>query len=166
MFVKKSLRERLVCFAVFVGMILLALVFLPSLVNWFLRACLPSLFAAVFKCFLHITTSTISGTATSNKSALTRFAAGRPIHAKRDLQSSQYLVQVHRTLSNNASIEWILHLSWSNHLVTSFGLERNIGGYSKHLKAVNFVYECFECKDFLTFGTGRFLAFTKLRTDR
>ena len=36
------------------------------------------------------------------------------------------------TLSTNAFIEWILYLSWSNHLVTSFRLKMSIGGFSKH----------------------------------
>ena len=78
-----SLRDRLNCFADFVGMTLLALLFLlpPVLLrllspNCFLRVCLPTLFAAVLKFFLPLTTSAISGTANSNKSAPTRFAAG------------------------------------------------------------------------------------------
>ena len=89
-FVKMSLRDRLICFAVFVGMTLLALIFLlppcrpptdpfplrlPS-PNCFLKVCLPTLFAAVLIFFLPLTTSAISGTANSNKSAPTRFAAG------------------------------------------------------------------------------------------
>ena len=83
MFVKMSLRDRLICSAGFVGMTLLALLFLlppvllrlPSL-NCFLRVCLPTLFAAVLELFLPLRTSAISGTANSNKSAPTRFAAG------------------------------------------------------------------------------------------
>ena len=77
MFVKMSLRDRLIRFADFVGMTLLALRFLrlPS-PNCFLRVYLPTLFAAVLKFFLPLTTSAISGTANSNKSAPTRFAAG------------------------------------------------------------------------------------------
>ena len=85
-----SLRDRLVCFADFVGMNLLAcrtpmapfLFLLPPVrlrlpsPNSFLRVFLPTLFAAVLKFFLPLTTSAISGTTTSNKSAPTRFAAG------------------------------------------------------------------------------------------
>ena len=78
-----SLRYRLICFADFVGMTLLALLFLlpPVLLrlpssNCFLKVCLPTLFAAVLIFFLPITTSAISGTANSNKSAPTCFAAG------------------------------------------------------------------------------------------
>ena len=36
------------------------------------------------------------------------------------------------TLSTNTSIVWNLHLSWSNHLVTFFRLEMNVGCFSKH----------------------------------
>ena len=36
------------------------------------------------------------------------------------------------TLSTNTSIVWNLYLSWSNHLVTSFRLEMNVGGSSEH----------------------------------
>ena len=83
MFIKRSLRDRLVCFADFVGMTQLALFFLlpplhlrlPS-PNCFLRVCLPRLFAAVLIFFLPLTTSAISGAANSNKSAPTRFVAG------------------------------------------------------------------------------------------
>ena len=83
MFVKMSLRDGLICLADFVGMTLLALLFLlppvllrlPSL-NCFLRVCLPTFFASVLIFFLPLTTSEISATANSNKSAPTRFAAG------------------------------------------------------------------------------------------
>ena len=36
------------------------------------------------------------------------------------------------TLSTNNSIAWNLYFSWSNHLVTSFRLEMNVGGFSEH----------------------------------
>ena len=36
------------------------------------------------------------------------------------------------TLSTKSSIEWNLYFSWSNHLVTSFGLEMNVGSFSEH----------------------------------
>ena len=75
MFVKLSLRDRLNCFADFVGMTLLAVVFLLPLPKCFLNVCLPTVFAAVLKFFQSLTTSAISGTANSNKSAPTRFAA-------------------------------------------------------------------------------------------
>ena len=80
MFVKMSLRDRLDCLVVFVGMMLLCL--LPPLSlrlpspNCFLRVCFPTLFAADLKDFLPLITSPISGAANSNMSAPMRFAAG------------------------------------------------------------------------------------------
>ena len=76
MFVKMSLRDRLICFADAVGMTLLALSFLLRLPNCFLKVCRTTLFADVLIFFLPLTTSEISGIANSNKSAPTRFAAG------------------------------------------------------------------------------------------
>ena len=76
MFVKMSLRHRLICFADFYGITLLAVFFLLPLPNCFLKFCLPTLFAAVLKFFLPLTTYAISGTANSNKSAPMHFAAG------------------------------------------------------------------------------------------
>ena len=73
MFAKMSLRDRLGCLVKFVGMILLCLLPPP---NCFFRVFFPTLFAAVLNFFLPLTTSAISGTANSNKSAPTRFAAG------------------------------------------------------------------------------------------
>ena len=77
-----SLRDRLICLADFVGMTLLALLFLLPAVrlrlpspNCFLGVCLPTLFAAVLEFFLPPTTSAISGTA-NPKLAPLRFAAG------------------------------------------------------------------------------------------
>ena len=88
MFAKMSLRDRLLCFADFVGITLLAwfpyassllpmapFLFSLLLPNCFLRVCLPTLFAVVLKIYLPLTTSASSGTASSNKSP-TRFAAG------------------------------------------------------------------------------------------
>ena len=76
MFVKMSLCDRLICFADFVGMTLLAALFLLPLPKCFLRVCPLTLYAAVLKFFLPITISAISGAANSNNSAPTRFAAG------------------------------------------------------------------------------------------
>ena len=76
MFVKMSLRDRLNSSEDFVAKTLLALRFVLPLPNCFLKVCLPTLFAAVLIFFLPLTTSAISGTATSNNSAPTRFAAG------------------------------------------------------------------------------------------
>ena len=69
-----SLRDRLIYFADFVGMTLLALFFLLPLTNCLLRVCIPTLFAAVLIFLLPQTTSAFS--ANSNKLAPTRFAAG------------------------------------------------------------------------------------------
>ena len=69
-----SLRDRLICFAGFVGMTLLVVLFLLPIPNCFLSVCLQTLFAAVLKFFLPITTSAISGSVNSNKSAPTCFA--------------------------------------------------------------------------------------------
>ena len=79
-FVRMSLRDRLVCFADFVGITVLACLpyaksfppivpfcFLPTLLNCFLRACLPTPFAAALKYFLPLTTYATSGAANSNK---------------------------------------------------------------------------------------------------
>ena len=143
MFVKMSLRDRLICFADFVGMTLLALLFLlpPVLLrlrspNSFLRVCLPTFFAAVLIFFLPLTTSAISGTANSNKSAPTRFAPGT-IYLRKN-----WIAVLPKTcasapnptsrLSTNISIVWNLYFFWSNHLVTSFRLEMNVGGFSEH----------------------------------
>ena len=71
-----SLRDRLVCFAVFVGMTVLAVPSLFPQPSSCLKIWLPTLFAAVLKLFLPLSTSAISGAAISNKSAPTRFAAG------------------------------------------------------------------------------------------
>ena len=83
MFLEMSFHGPLISFTEFVGMTLLALRFLLPRVrlrlpspNCFLKVCLPTLFAAVLIFFLPLTTSAISGTANSNKSAPTRFAAG------------------------------------------------------------------------------------------
>ena len=80
---KKVSGDRMICFADFVGRILLAVLFLLPLPNCFLEVCIPILIAAVLKCFLPITTPVISGAANSNKSAPTRFAAGT-IYLRKD----------------------------------------------------------------------------------
>ena len=66
-----SLRDRLICFADIVIMTLLAVFLLQSLPNCFLKVCIPTLFAAVWKLFLPLTAAAISGAANSNKSAPT-----------------------------------------------------------------------------------------------
>ena len=58
-------------------MTLLTVLFLLPLPNCFLKVCLPTIFADLLKFFLPLTTFAISGTAKSNKSAPTSFAAGK-----------------------------------------------------------------------------------------
>ena len=94
--VKKSLRDRVICFADFIGMTLLAclayassllpmapFLFLLPLLSCFLRVCLPTPFAAVLKLFLPLTTSAISGTANSDNSASSPSAA-RMIYSRKN----------------------------------------------------------------------------------
>ena len=90
MFVKRSLRDRLDCLVVFVGMNLLALRFLwlPS-PNCFLRVCFPTIFAADLKDFLPLITSPISGAANSNMSAPMHFAAGTTYLRKNGIAEPQ-----------------------------------------------------------------------------
>ena len=76
MFVKMSLRDRLDCLVDFVEMTLFAVLLLLSPPNCFFRVCFRTLFAAVLKLFLQLTTSAIFGTANCSKSAPTQFAAG------------------------------------------------------------------------------------------
>ena len=83
MFVKMLLRERLVCFPFFVELILLALSFLLPLPFCFLIYSLPTVFAAVLKLLLPLTTSATSGAANSNKSAPTRFGIAK-IYLRKD----------------------------------------------------------------------------------
>ena len=96
MFAKMSLRDRLICFAEFVGMTLLAVFFLLPLPNCFPRVCLPTIFADVLKFFLPLTTSAISGGAILNKSAPKRFAAGTIYLRKNGTAVHPIIVQVHR----------------------------------------------------------------------
>ena len=123
-------------FAGFVGRILLAVLLLLPLPNCFLRLRLSTLFAAVLKFLLSLTTVAISGATNSNKSALMRFAAGTMYSRKYGFCSSPdnfcKCTKSPSTLSTNTSIEWNLYLSWSNHLVTSFRLEMNVGRFCEH----------------------------------
>ena len=95
-FEKMSLLHRLICFADFSRMALLAcrtnmapVLFLLPLPNCFFRVCLPTLFAAVLKFFLPLTTSAFFAAANSNMSAPTRFAAGTIYLRKNELLFSQ-----------------------------------------------------------------------------
>ena len=68
-----SLRDRLLRFK-FLSRMLLFLFCLPP-PSCFLEVCLHTLLVAALKCFFPLKTSATSGTADSNKSAPTRFAA-------------------------------------------------------------------------------------------
>ena len=141
--VKMSLRDQLVCFADFLGMTLLAILFLLPLPNCFLRVGLPTPFVAVLKFFLPLTTSAVSGAANSIKWAPTRFAPGRTyllFAEKGNCCSPNNLCKTTESssaLSTNTSIVWNLYLSWSNHLVTWFWFKMKIGSFSKLEKKLN-----------------------------
>ena len=76
MFVKRSLRDRLICFADFRRKSLLAVLFPATTTQLFSQSLVLTLFAAVLKFFPPLVTSAISGAANSSKSALKRFTAG------------------------------------------------------------------------------------------
>ena len=65
--VKMSLLDQLVCFAVFVEMMLLADFFLLPLPNYFHRVSFPGFFVTFLKFLLPLRTFAISGAANSNK---------------------------------------------------------------------------------------------------
>ena len=83
--------------------------------NCFFRVYFPTLFAAVLKFFLPLTTSAISGTAKSNKSAPTRFAAGTIyLRKKWNFSSPNNLSNSPKSpspQSSNRSIVWNFYLS-------------------------------------------------------
>ena len=142
MFVKKSLRNLLICSADLVEITLLEIFFLQPLPNCFFKVCHSTLFAAVLKILLPLKTSATYIAANSNKLAPTPFAAGtKHIYAKRgncsSLKNLCKIAASPSTLSTNISIEWNLYLSWSNHLVTSFGLEMNAWSFSEHQNKSN-----------------------------
>ena len=110
MFAKMSLRDRLDCLVDFVGMTLLVVFFLLPFPNCFLSVCLPTLFAAVLKFFLPLTTSANSGTANSNKSAPTRFAAGTTYLRKNGIAVQELQIPVHDVDKPLYSMEFLLVL--------------------------------------------------------
>ena len=117
MFVKMSFRDRVTCFPDSVGMILPALRFLLPLPN-----CFPKVFPAGLIFFLPLTTSAIC---ISVDIFTQKWNCNSSNNLRKCTGSSS-------TLSTNTSIEWNLYLSGSNHLVTSFRLEMNVGGFSEH----------------------------------
>ena len=117
MFVKLSLRERLVCLIDFLGMIILCLLPLPYC---FCRVFFPTLFPAVVKGFLPLLTSPISGAANSTMSAPMPCATGTIYLCKNELQFYNILCKSSKppsTLSSNRSIVWSFYLSESKHLI-------------------------------------------------
>ena len=132
MCVKMSFHDRLICFADFVGMTLLAVLFLLPLPNCFLRVCLPTLFADVLKLFLTLTTSAIVGTAVSNKSAPTHSAAGTIYLRQNGIAVLSITCVSPSKLSTKTSIERNLYLYWSNHPLTFFRSELNVGSFFEH----------------------------------
>ena len=132
MFLKTSFCDRLVCFAAFLGMTLLAIFFLLPLPNCFLSVCLPTLFAAVLKFFLPLTTSAISGAANSNKSVPTGSPVGT-LYLGRTGTAVPPTTWANSPIPRTCiSVECNLYLSWSNHLITFFTLQMNVGDISKH----------------------------------
>ena len=140
MFVKICLCDRLVCFADFFGMTLLAVVFLLPLSNSHLRVCLPTVFAAVLKFFLPLTTSTTSGATNLQEVNAHAFCSRDDIFNQKWTccspnnlcKCTESQIPVHNVdqyLCRRR--EGNLYLSWSNHLVASFRLEMNVGGFSK-----------------------------------
>ena len=107
-----------------------------STTQLFFRVRLPTLSLAILTFFLPVTTSAISGTWNCNKSVSTRLAAGTKYFTQKgNCDSPNTLCSWTESppkFSTNTSTEWNLHLSWSNHLVTCFRLEIEVGGFSKH----------------------------------
>ena len=136
MFMKKPFHDPLVCVETFVGRTPLAVSFLLPLSNWSLRVCFPTFYAAVLKFFLPLTTSAVSDAGCSNSSKFTHFAAGTlKLRKKRHYGSPSNFCKCIKSLftwSIKTSIDRNLHLSWSNHLVTSFSLENIVGGFFEH----------------------------------
>ena len=114
------------------------------LLDRFLKVFLPTLFTNVLKYFLPLTTSAISGALISNKSVRTRLQLGRYIYAKKEFRFPGNLCKCTvfpSTLLTNTSIEWNLYLFSSDHLVTSFRLEMNVGGISKRQNKTSHTYK-------------------------
>ena len=109
--------------------------FLLPLPNCFLRVCLPTLFAAVF---FFSTTNNLWKFWHSKFQQISTYAFwgwDEIVTQEWNWSCPKILSKCTKTaptLSTTGFIEWNLYLSWSNHLVTSFMLERNVGKFSKH----------------------------------
>ena len=135
MSVKLSFRVRLVYFGDFVGMTLLGVLFLLRLFDCFLKVCLPTLFPAVLKLYLPPTNSEVSDAADSNKSAPTRVSAGKIYLGKKGIAFLPVICGIAHLLVHVVDqypyrMESLLVSS--NHLVTSFRLKMEFGGFSGH----------------------------------
>ena len=125
----------MICFPVFVGMTLLAVLFLLPLPNSFL--CLSS--HTLCSCLETLsTTENLCNFWRSKFQQVSSYAFWSWVNIftqKWNCRSPKYLckcTESSSTLSTKTSIEKNLSLSWSNHLVTSFGFEMNVGGFSEH----------------------------------
>ena len=130
-----SRRDRLICFADFVGKTLLAVLSLLPLPNCFLRVSLPTLFAVVLNLFPALTTSAVSSAANSQVSTYPFCSCDDIFTQKWNCSPPNNLYKCTEspfTFSTNNSIELNLYLSWSNYLVTSFRLEMIVGDFSEH----------------------------------
>ena len=139
MFFKMSLRDRLVCFAEFVGMTVLAC--LTSMVAFPFLLPLPN-------CFLSLSSHTYRGCLSTINNLCNlwhnKFKQGSTqTFCSWDDQFTQKWIcgspdnlckctESPSTLLTNTSEKWNLQLSLSNLLVTSFRLEMNTGGFPKH----------------------------------
>ena len=144
MFVKMSLRDRLICYADSVGMTPLA--WLPSAYgSLLLPATTTQLFSqslsshTLYNCLENLpTTNNLCNFWHSNFQQVSTYAFcswDDKFMQKRNCSSHNNLCKRNEsssTLSTNTSLEWNLYLSWSNHLVLSFRLKRNVGGFSEH----------------------------------
>ena len=143
MFVKMSLRDRLICFADFVGMTVFTLRFLlppcylsaapftqlfsQSLSSHTLCSCLDNLCTNNNLCnFWHRKFQQISTYAFCSWDDVftQKWNCSSPNNLCKCTNSSS-------TLSTNF-LNWNFYLSWSNQLGTSFRLEMNVGSFSEH----------------------------------
>ena len=122
-------RDRLVCFADFTEISPVALFFLLPPPNCFLRVWIPTLSGAVLKFFNHYQHLHFLAeqTPTSQHPSFLHTQKGK-------CGSTNNMCKCTKTklrLSSNTSREWNLYLSCSDHFVTFFKLEMNVGVFSK-----------------------------------
>ena len=132
---KISVHDRLVCFADFVRMNVLGVIFLLPLPNCYFRNCIPTLFAAFLIFFYHQRhlQFPVSQIPTSQLPHISQL--GRYLTQNRNCGSPKNLckcIKSPSTLSTSSSGELNFYLSWSNQLVTYFRLQTNAGGFWEH----------------------------------